>query len=188
MNKIIKAMLAIFLIGGISFISTSCLGEKSPAPIVEMEGVKIEVGKTTVKEVLDKGFIIEESKIFEPVKTVPGKKFTSIIASFQKDGIDYGSFSVANTSSVEKNVEDCIITSITYFYSNKFYYENASINGMVPKGMNLKQIVEKLGEPTHKYDDRLNYRSKDGRYDTRYEFDKKGILSKSSVEVDEKSL
>lgn len=188
MKNIVKKIIPICIIGVVCLIGFPALKSDKDIPLAEMEGIKIEVGKTTVKEVLDKGFTIRDSQIYEPVKSVPGNKYTSTIASFEKDGKGYGSFSVANTSPVEKNIEDCLITSITYFYSNDSYYQDASVKEIVPKGLTLEQVKEKLGTPDGEYGDKIVYRSESKKYTSTFGFDKDGKLTESGVEVDAHSL
>ncbi|MBW6410592.1 hypothetical protein [Clostridium weizhouense] len=188
MKNIIKKIIPICIIGVVCLIGFPALKGDKDIPLAEMEGIKIEVGKTTVKEVLDKGFTIKDSEIYEPVKSIPGNKYTLSIASFEKDGKEYGSFSVANTSAVEKNIEDCLITSITYYYTHDSYYQDASVKGIVPKDLTLEQLKEKLGTPDDEYDDEIVYRSESKKYTSRFGFDKDGKLTKSKVEVDEHSL
>ncbi|MBU5485664.1 hypothetical protein KQI86_15195 [Clostridium sp. MSJ-11] len=183
MKKSIKILLGLGLIVVLFLINSGYFRGKGYIPLVKMEDATIEIGTTTVQEVLDKGYTLEYSKAFEPVKTVPGKKYTSILFSFSKDGKNYGTFSIVNNSGEEKRTEECTIRSMRYYYTNpEVYYDGVSIDELVPKGLSLDQIKEKLGEPEKEDDSKLKYESKGGLCTIEYEFKDDKTLKTVTVE------
>jgi hypothetical protein len=189
MKSLFKRLLSAAIAIGLCFVAFQFFNAKDDKerPIVEFNGTQVEVGKSTVKDILSKGYTIKGIAGGELLKSVPGKKYTSLIGTFEKEGISYGNISVANNSSVEQNLEDCTITQIIFLYTDSnSYFKDATINNINAKEMTQEQLKAKVTEHFNREsDNNLYYRS--GHFDWNYEF-KNGVLYSQKVEVDVKSL
>lgn len=156
---------------------------------VAMNGIKVEVGKTLVKDVTTKGYKITASTTRGMPESVPKKTYTSTLCSFYKDNNIYSDFGVINSTGDSAPIESCKIKSITFNYGGKYTmgkkidtYEDATINGFNPKGMTKSEVKAKIKDKiTKETDTQINIEN--GNYHCWYFFDKTGKVSMVDVGV-----
>lgn len=172
----------------LSVFSMGCAGfDSGKRPEVMVDGVGIEVGKTTPAGLTEAGFLIDEYGF--DADQMPERSWTNGIyfgkertgdAEYDKEmeeegvtvyyGIThYGSFSIANTSGFDKQSKDCRIEEVRFHALDGEYVDwSVSINGIELVGMTEEELLEAfpgLEKNEEKSDsDKTVYELVDGKY------------------------
>lgn len=152
-NLLYGAFIAILFVGAI-------LCSRSPSYIgtphtMQIAGMAIEPGKTTVQELADHGFELSDSIVptrgMAPrsLTTVPTKSYVNFI-SLLKDGKDYATISIVNEDIGSKPIMECLVREI---YVNEYDedYQNAVVDGVKLSDLTVQLLTEKNGEPNESY-------------------------------------
>lgn len=188
-NKIMKILGFILVVIIVGASKAARHTNKGEAATIDMNGTKVTINETKVDDVLNAGYGLTNSGIYEVPKTVDKKTYTDDVAAFSKDEMNYANVAVANVSGSSEKIESCKIIEMTFDYDDAFIigkkvttYKDALINGFNPKGMTKDEIKEKISKEVKEEDDKkLIY--EDGDYYSRYYFNENGELTSVSVGI-----
>ncbi|MCI8831627.1 MAG: hypothetical protein K2P02_09560 [Lachnospiraceae bacterium] len=157
-------------------------GPKDPGtpPEVLLDGVSVVVGESTPGSLKEQGFEVNDlgAMIFE----LPDRSWTSSLF-LEKDGVNYASMSLVNSSKEKKFVDQCVIEELGFYaLDDKNKDLNISINGINPIGKTQEELKELYPDLELDDDDGdyLFHNLRDGEYTIQFQYGK-GVLTDIDV-------
>ncbi|HWP50739.1 MAG TPA: hypothetical protein VN626_03470 [Clostridia bacterium] len=147
---VIIVMVACF--GAILYVATHATFATGKPYSVEVEGLTILPGKTTVQDLVDAGYYLSDYSVLYKKGydlTTPAEAKTNYTQiALVKDANIYAHLEVANESSSEKTLAECIVSNaeftLTYDYQNE---DTISVNGVKLKDITPDKMAEISGKP-----------------------------------------
>lgn len=152
-NLLYGAFIAILFVGAILYSRSPCY--TGTPHTMQIAGMAIEPGKTTVQELADYGFELSDSmakatgRVYSPLTTVATKSYISFL-SLMMDGEDYATISIVNEDIGSKPIMECIVREI---YVNEYDvdYQNAVVDGVKLSELTVQHLTQANGEPNESY-------------------------------------
>ncbi|BBF41487.1 hypothetical protein lbkm_0166 [Lachnospiraceae bacterium KM106-2] len=151
---VIVIIVALFL--GLQMKNQNQTKKEKPEFKIEVDGMKIELDKTSVYDLTQNGFTITDSSYKELASTamVPSKTVTSHdAATAMKDNKKYFDFGVINRLSTDRTLTSAELNAVSINYGEEGKDgkkaetdENTKIFNFSPKGMTKSEIEAKLKE------------------------------------------
>ena len=141
---------------------------------IKINGENIELNKTTVQDMIDKGYEISDTKYYKKPNTITANTYSiNYCASINKDEEQYASIKVVNKTNSEANLEDCQIIGLDFEGSQND--KNLEIDGYNPLGMKEDELKSKLGDNYKKDENKIIV--EDGDYTCTYYIDDSEVSS-----------
>ncbi|BBF41481.1 hypothetical protein lbkm_0160 [Lachnospiraceae bacterium KM106-2] len=162
---------------------------------VEVDGMTVELDKTTVKDLKDHGFTLADGISSDlPATMEPKTVSLSNTGSAMKSDEQYFGFGVINRTNTNVSIEEAKIESVSIHYKDTYIkgnkvdtYQEAKVMGFNPKGMTMDEVKSQLKKEvdeasiSQNKEDQLQVKVDD--HYCNYYFDKDGKLETVSTSI-----